>query len=125
MNDLKSQPLEKPLGDSGKIRGFNPFKSPLTHLIDDQTYGRFDKRKSSLYYEQYFTKGHQAGLRAKAHRRMIEGIEKNTPGQTLKDMALYSAAKSVRLNIQTPMTVTGQKDVEKEGADGWCSRSTG
>ena len=47
---------------------------------------------------------------------MIEGIEKNTPGQTLKDMALYSAAKSVRLNIQTPMTLMGQKDAKQEGA---------
>lgn len=103
MNDSKSQPSEKPLSDSEKIRESNPFKSPLTHLIDDHTHGRFDKRKSSLYYEQYFTEGHQARLRAKAHKKMIQGIEKNTPGQTLKDMALYSAAKSVRLNIQTPV----------------------
>jgi hypothetical protein len=51
-----------------------------------KTYGRFDKCKSSLYYEQYFTEGYQARLRAKAHKKMIQGIEKNTPGQTLKDI---------------------------------------
>jgi reductive dehalogenase len=47
---------------------------------------------------------------------MIEGIRGNTPGQTLKDVALYSAAKSVRLNIQTPMSRTGGEDVRSEGA---------
>lgn len=116
MDDSNAQPTEKHLSDSKKIAESSDFKSPLTDLIDDRTYGRFDKRKSSLYYEQYFTEGLQARLRAKAHKKMIEGIEKHTPGRTLKDVALYSAAKSVRLNIQTPMTGGEGRDAKPEGA---------
>lgn len=117
MNDSKPQPSEKPATGAEKAKEGHAFKSPLIDLIDDRTYGRFDKRKSSLYYEQYFTEGHQARLRAKAHKRMIEGLEKNIPGQTLKDMALYSAAKSVRLNIQTPLTPVGGANAGQAGSE--------
>ena len=117
MNDSKPRPSEKPATGAEKAKEGHAFKSPLIDLIDDRTYGRFDKRKSSLYYEQYFTEGHQARLRAKAHKRMIEGLEKNTPGQTLKDMALYSAAKSIRLNIQTPLTPVGGANAGQAGSE--------
>lgn len=116
MNDRTARPPDRPTSDSEEKGRTGDFKSPLTELIDDRTYGRFDKRKSSLYYEQYFTQGHQARLRAKAHKKISEGIQKQTPGQTLKDMALYAAAKSVRLNIQTPLPMGGGKDAGQEGA---------
>jgi reductive dehalogenase len=103
MDDAKNRPPETPSLRAGETGESDPFKSPLVDLIDDRTYGRFDKRKSSLYYGQYFAEGRQEKLRAKAYKRMMEGIRKDTPGQTLKDAALYSAAKSVRLNIQTPL----------------------
>lgn len=115
MKDSKNRPSEKPARNAEQTGESSQFKSPLVDLIDDQTYGRFDKRKSSLYYEQYFTEGLQAGLRAKAHRRMVEGIRKNITGKTLKDVALYSAAKSVRLNIQTPLMPTGEENGGQTG----------
>jgi reductive dehalogenase len=78
------------------------FKSPLTDLIDDQTYGSFDKRKSSLYYEQYFSAGHQARLRAKAKAAELRDLKAGKPGRMLPDIALLAAARSARLFIQAP-----------------------
>jgi reductive dehalogenase len=115
MNEPRFETGEKPSNDPGKMKEANNFKSPLTDLIDDKEYGRFDKRKSSMYYDQYFKEGHQVRLRAKAHKKMIQGIQRNAPGQTLKDVALHSAAKSVRASVHSPKAGTGQKDAERLG----------
>lgn len=120
MNAKTSRGPEKPSTDLEKTMEPDGFRSPLTDLIDDRTYGRFDKRKSSLYYEQYFTEGHQSRLRAKAQDKWVRGMQNNTPGLTLKDVALYWAARSVRLNIQTPLKGGGQSEAVPAGPPPLC-----
>jgi reductive dehalogenase len=116
MEELKSQSSQPGVSESPEPVPPDSFKSPLTDLIDDNTYGRFDKQKSSLYYEQYFQPGLQARLQAKAKEELIRGIRENAPGRTLKDAALHSAVKSVRLNIQTPLKARDDRGAESAGA---------
>lgn len=70
----------------------NKYKSTLTDLIDDATYGRFDKRKCALFYDQYLGKGQREKIKRKAREDMIEGIKQNKPGVGLRDRALLGAA---------------------------------
>jgi reductive dehalogenase len=80
-----------------KTRENNHFKSPLTDLIDDESYDRFDHRKSALYYGQYWGADKQAFIRKRARKRKIRDIEQNKPGWGLKERALQGAAKSLFL----------------------------
>ncbi len=70
----------------------NGYKSSLTELIDDATYGRFDKRKCALYYDQYLGEGQRSKMKRKSREDTIEGIKQNKPGFGLKDRALLGAA---------------------------------
>jgi len=78
-----------------KIKDEKPYKSSFTGLIDDETYGRFDKRKSALYYGQYLGEEKKAEIRARARREMIQRIKENKPGYGLKEVALQNAANSI------------------------------
>ncbi|MFC1869316.1 hypothetical protein ACFL0H_14450, partial [Thermodesulfobacteriota bacterium] len=73
----------------------NRFKSPLVDLIDDETYGRFDHRKSALYYGQYLGEDKQALIRKEARKRKIRDIKENKAGWGLKERALAGASKSI------------------------------
>lgn len=116
MNDSIPRQVMQPSHASETTGESLAFKSPLTNLIDDRTYGRFDKRKSALYYGQYYAEGIQSRIRAKAHKKLVQGIKTNTPGNTLKDVALYSAVKSVYTRGQTYGASTGPVAAERAGA---------
>lgn len=68
----------------------NSYKSSLTYLIDDEIYGRFDKRKSALSYELYLGKNKKAQIRENALQDMITRIKQEDPGLNLKDLALQN-----------------------------------
>jgi len=79
-----------------KSKSEEGFKSPLTDLIDDSTYGRFDKRKSDLYSRQYLAEDkEQSKVRANARKSLAKKIREKRPGYGLKDVALHGAAKSM------------------------------
>ncbi len=69
------------------------FKSCLTDLIDDARYGKFDKRKSALYYAQYLGEDRRAEMKKKAREGIIAGIREKKPGMGLKDIALQQAPR--------------------------------
>lgn len=71
----------------------NTYKSPLTDLIDDATYGRFDKRKSAGFYDQYFGEGKKASVKKRARQEIAEMIKRKEPGFGLKETALQGAAR--------------------------------
>ena len=79
----------------------NGYKSSLTDLIDDATYGRFDKRKCALYLGQYLGEDKLADIKRKACQGTIESIKENRPGLGLKDRALLSASR-LREGIYEP-----------------------
>ena len=70
-------------------------RSGLADLIDDATYGRFDKRKSSLFFGQYIGEDKKSEAAKKARQNVIEAIRQNKPGYQLKDVALRFAARSI------------------------------
>jgi len=79
-----------------KNKSEEEYKSPLTGLIDDSTYGRFDKRKSALYYSQHLAEDkEQSKVRANARKSLAKKIKEKRPGYGLKDVALHGAAKSM------------------------------
>ena len=71
----------------------NHYKSTLTDLIDDTSYGRFDKRKCVLFYGRYLGEDQKAAVENKTFQRIVEGIRQNKPGLELKDIALMGAAR--------------------------------
>lgn len=69
------------------------YKSTLTDLIDDATYGRFDKRKAAGRYDQYLGEGKKAIVKRKARQQIAARAKRNEPGYALKDTALQGAAR--------------------------------
>lgn len=73
----------------------NPYQSPLTDLIDDALYGRFDKRRCALYYGQYLGRDRQSEIRQGAREMIIRSIRQGQRGYGLKDLALQGASVSL------------------------------
>lgn len=69
------------------------YKSPLTDLIDDATYSRFDKRKSAGFYDLYFGEGKKASIKQRARQEVAEKIKRKEPGFGLRETALQGAAR--------------------------------
>lgn len=71
----------------------NQFKSSLVDLIDDKTYGRFDKRKCALFYDQYLGEEKRRENKRRARQQIVEKTKRNELGYGLKDTALQGAAR--------------------------------
>jgi len=83
------------------------FKSPLTELIDDETYNRFDKRKAALYYGQYLGEAKQLEIRRTAKNNLVKSIITKKPGYDLKDVAFMNAAKCLGSEYRNNPTCFG------------------